>query len=65
MQDNQAITPKYWIGHNKLDGDVHLATARKWRQETDEEMCELFGEDWFMDGNYQIDLFEIKLTKVE
>lgn len=50
----------YWMGHHKQSNDVMLFSAHKNRRETIKLMEEAYGEDWFMDDNFEIILVEIK-----
>lgn len=59
MLKGQEFTPKYWIGHHKLTDDVMLFSAHKTRSETAKLMDQAYGEDWFMDENFEIILVEI------
>lgn len=60
MNKNQKQTPKYWIGHDKRTDDVFLNTARKDRDSCVVDMKRCFGEDCFMDDNFEVILIEIK-----
>lgn len=60
MTNDQQFTPKYWMGHHKQNDDVMLFSAHKNRRETIKLMEEAYGEDWFMDENFEIILVEIK-----
>jgi len=62
MKIDQKYTPKYWIGHRKSDDDVFVTTANKGRKDTVQAMEELFGEDWFMDEDLEVIIFEIKIA---
>lgn len=50
----------YWMGHHKQCNDVMLFSAHKNRDETIKLMEEAYGEDWFMDENFEIILVEIR-----
>jgi len=63
MKADQKYTPKYWVGHNKAGDDVYLFTADKTRDVTLKAMEDIFGEDWFMDENFEVILVEIKMVK--
>jgi hypothetical protein len=65
MNDNQKLTPKYWVGHSKKTDDVFLMTAAKQNSEAAKNMEQMFGEDWFMDENFDIILIEIKEVKLK
>lgn len=56
-------SPKYWVGHSKVEQDVFLETATKGRATTVALMEERFGEDWFIDENLEVILVEV--LKVE
>lgn len=56
-------SPKYWVGHHKLEQDVFLETATKGMSTTVALMEERFGEDWFLDENLEVILIEV--LKVE
>ncbi len=60
MKDNQEITPKYWVGHNKRLDDIYLCTADKTKFEVCKNMEQMFGEDWFLDDDFDVILIEVK-----
>lgn len=61
MKHEQKITPKYWVGHDRLTDDVFISTMYKYRQDTYEHMQSIFGEDWEeANPNYDIILIELK-----
>lgn len=61
MKENQKLTPKYWVLHNKQEDDVYLYTARKSRSDALKATEELLGEDWFiMEDDFEIILVEIR-----
>lgn len=62
MQKGQGFTPKYWMGHHKQTDDVMLFSASKNRRDTVKLMEEAYGEDWFLDENFEIILVEINMV---
>lgn len=60
MKNDQKLTPKYWVGHNKATDDVFIGTATKSRDYTIALMESYFGEDWFLDEDFEIILVEVK-----
>jgi hypothetical protein len=62
MKKDQALTPKYWIGHNVNTDDVYLKTAAKGFDEAEGHMIRIFGENWWDDPANRIELFEINLV---
>lgn len=50
----------YWIGHHKQRNDVMLFSAHKDRRETVKRMEDAYGEDWFMDENFEVILVEVR-----
>lgn len=62
MKQDQEFTPKYWIGHHKESDDVLLFTAAKTRSVCCDTLEKTYSEDWFMDDNFEVSLFEIKLV---
>ena len=65
MKTDQKFTPKYWVGHHKQDDDVLLQTANKSRLACCELMESFYGEDWFMDENFDVILVEIRVVDVK
>lgn len=65
MKTNQQLTPKYWVGHNKQTDDVFLDTACKSYKDVLSCMESRYGEDWFMDENFDIILVEIKQVSLK
>lgn len=63
MKEGEGFSPKYWVGHHKENFDVMLFSASKSREETLAMMECAYGEDWFLDENFEVILIEIK--KVE
>lgn len=63
MREDQELSPKWWVGHDKRQDGVFLATACKSRDRTVVLMEDYFGEDWFIEENFEVILIEIK--KVE
>ena len=63
MNTQQEYTPKYWVGHIKTEDDVILDTASKSRHEACRKMEEIYGDDWFMDELFGVDLLELKICK--
>jgi len=64
LKADQKYTPKYWVGHSKEQDDIIVCTMSKTRSDAINEMEFLFGEDWFLDGNYEVILVEIKMVNV-
>lgn len=64
MKSDKGFTPKYWMGHHKQNDDVMLFTASKTRDNTCALMDEAYGEDWFMDDDFEVILVEIKQVKL-
>lgn len=64
MLKDQKFTPKYWVGYNKTIDDVFLSTAAKSRADTVSSMEELFGDDWFMDDDFEVILIEINTEEM-
>ncbi len=68
MNNNQKITPKYWIFHDKTSDDVFIATATasKSLDSTYENAKKLYPnefEEFELDNsNYAITLFEVDIT---
>lgn len=60
MKDGNGFTPKYWIGHHKENDGVMLFSAAKNKAETCQLMEEAYGEDWFLDDNFEVTLVEIR-----
>lgn len=60
MRKDQEFTPKYWVGHHKKEDDVIWLSMSKSRDQCIEWMDECFGDDWFLDDDYEIILIEIK-----
>jgi hypothetical protein len=60
MKPDQKFTPKYWAGHNKSSDDVFVTTLHKCKSDALLEMDELFGEDWYMDEDFEVIIVEIK-----
>lgn len=63
MKTDQKYSPKYWVGHHKGNEDVMLHTASKTRADTVSIMEETYGEDWFLDEDFDIILIEILEVK--
>jgi len=63
MNVDQKYTPKYWVGHNKASDDVYLCTANKSKLDELYAMEDMFGEDWFMDEDFEVILVEIKMVE--
>jgi len=59
MKSNQKYSPKYWMGHYKQNDDVMLFSASKNREECCKLMEEAYGEDWFLDEDFDVILVEI------
>lgn len=60
MKPKQEFTPKYWVGHHKKEDDIIWLSMRKTRSECVEWMEDCYGEDWFMDDDFEVTLIEIK-----
>ncbi|MND81462.1 hypothetical protein D3C76_324340 [compost metagenome] len=59
MKPNQ-MSPKYWVGHHKENDDIMVFSMSKSRDGCAKELENAYGEDWFMDDNFEIILIEIK-----
>ncbi len=64
MNSEQKYTPKYWVGHSLSTDDVFMVTASKHKDYSCKLMEKLFGEDWFVDENFDVILIEIKQVKI-
>lgn len=64
MNKDQKYIAKYWIGHSVNSDDVFFYTAAKSKKDACKEMELTWGEDWFIDDNFSVDLFEIKLVEL-
>lgn len=64
MKQDQKFTPKYWMGHHKQTDDVMLFSASKNRLDCCKLLDEAYGEDWFMDENFEVILVEINQVNV-
>ena len=60
MKKDQKLTPKYWVCHHKQTDDVLIHTACKGYKDVVACMELDYGEDWFMDDDFEIILVEIK-----
>jgi hypothetical protein len=60
MNEAQKYTPKYWVGHNKETDDVFITTASKNKGDVYLHMEATFGEDFYLDDNFEVILIEIK-----
>lgn len=60
MKINQEYSPKYWVGHHKQTTDVLLHTASKTRHDVCRSMEAMYGEDWFLDDDFEVILIELK-----
>ncbi len=60
MNDNQKLSPKYWVGHNKATDDVFIETANKTYGWVLDKMELKFGDDFYENQNLEIILVEIK-----
>lgn len=65
MNSEQKLTPKYWVGHNKATDDVFIGTATKSKDYTIGLMESFFGEDWFLDEDFEVILVEIKMADLK
>jgi len=52
------------MGHHKQNDDVMLFSAHKSKQGCCELLEEAYGEDWFLDDNFEVILVEIKQVKL-
>ena len=64
MKNEAGFTPKYWMGHHKQNDDVMLFSASKNKQDCCKLMEEAYGEDWFLDEDFEVILVEIKQVKL-
>lgn len=62
MKLDQKYTPKYWVGHRKSDDDVFITTASKTKAHCYQDMEALFGEDCFIDDDFDVILIEINIV---
>lgn len=60
MRESQKLSPKYWICHNCKSDDVFLESASKDRRDCVKYFEDHYGEDWFLDDDFQINLFSIE-----
>lgn len=60
MKEGQEHSPRYWMGHHKQNEDLMLFSASKNREDCVKWMEEAYGEDWFLDDDFDIILVEIK-----
>lgn len=59
MNDNQKLSPKYWVGHNKATDDVFIETADKSYEWVVDKMVKIFGDEFYENLNLEITLVEI------
>jgi len=62
MKQGKGLPPKYWMGHHKQNDDVMLFSANKSKQGCCELMDEAYGEDWFLDEDFEVILVEINMV---
>lgn len=60
MKEGQEYSPRYWMGHHKQSDDVMLFSASKSREDCLKLMEEAYGEDWFLDDDFDVILVEIR-----
>lgn len=60
MNNNQKLSPKYWVGHSKKTDDVFIETIDKSYSRVLDNMDLMFGDSWYEDDNYEVILIEIK-----
>lgn len=60
MNNNQKLSPKYWVGHSKKTDDVFIETIDKSHSRVLDNMDLMFGDSWYGDDNYEVILIEIK-----
>lgn len=60
MKLDQAFSPKYWVGHHKENDDIMVFSMAKSREACVRELEQAYGEDWFLDDNFEVILIEIK-----
>ena len=60
MKEGQKYSPKYWVGHHKQNDDVMLFSASKSWEDCVKLMEEAYGEDWFLDYDFDVILVEIR-----
>ena len=60
MNNNQKLSPKYWVGHSKNTDDVIIETIDKSYSRVLDNMDLMFGDSWYEDDNYEVILIEIK-----
>jgi len=65
MNEDQELSPKYWIGHSKKSDDVFLDTASKGFNDTSLNMFSVFGRNWLDDEDKEIGLFELKQIPIK
>ena len=65
MKQDQKLTPKYWVLHDKTSDDIFPASMRKNRHTVYLWACCNVDEDWEYTNQYEIILIEIKKVEVE
>lgn len=65
MKQGQGLSPKYWIGHHKQNDDVMLFSAHKSKQGCCKLLEEAYGEDWFLDDDFEVILVEINMVALK
>lgn len=64
MKKDQKLTPKYWVGHNKLTDDVFIQTIDKSYNKVLDNMDLMFGNAWYDDSSHEVILVEIKKVDI-
>lgn len=65
MNNEQKLTPKYWVAHNTSTDDVYVRTMFKYRQDTLDMVVAMYGHDWEeKHPNIKIDLIELKVVQL-
>lgn len=65
MNNEQKLTPKYWVAHNTSTDDVYVRTMFKYRQDTLDMVVAMYGDDWEeKHPNIKIDLIELKVVQL-
>jgi len=65
MNNDQKLTPKYWVAHDKNSDDVFLKTASKDREEVQESLFNFLSGDWDEEtSQFGIILIEIRICEL-
>lgn len=65
MNNEQKLTPKYWVAHNTSTDDVYVRTMFKHRQDTLDMVVAMYGDNWEeTHPNIKIDLIELKVVQL-